>query len=156
MVIGFKIYLVLSIKVSQVTAFITTKEYIMQYLNFIINILLLFGKKTFHFERKIPKDCLCKMPDQIALETYLLINVYFNKILPTIFKIQLTLATDNHGYDTRQSIQGVLLCLSVRLSYIKEVLSISAPFIQGNIYSNKMLIILFYQSLPNKLKYVIK
>ena len=128
-VIGFKIYLVLSIKVSQVTAFITTKEYIMQYLNFIINILLLFGKNAFHFERKITKDCLCKMPDQIALETYFLINVYFNKILPTIFKIQLTLATDNHGYDTRQFHLGRLaMPLRKTKLYKRSPVNISAIY----------------------------
>ena len=50
------------------------------------------------------------MPDEIALETYIFINNYFNKILPTTYKIQLTLATDNHAYDTRWLPLG---CLTV-------------------------------------------
>ena len=52
---------------------------------------------------------ILKLADKITLKNCLLINKYFNKRLPTIFKSWFTLLSDFHIYNTRWSNLGCII-----------------------------------------------
>ena len=79
---------------------------------------------------------IVKLPDKIVLENCLYINKYFNKCLPTIFKIRFTLSSDFHTYNTCWSNLGCIVVLPITLNYMEETQSTLALFTHGIIYRN--------------------
>ena len=69
-----------------------------------------------HSSLQFKKQNLVKFADKIQLQNVLLVNKYFNNILPSIFDNWFTLYSDIHNYNTAASYAGKLFKPSFRTS----------------------------------------
>ena len=99
---------------------------------------------------------ILNLPDKIALENNLLINKYFNKFLPTIFKSWFTLSSDSIPTILIGPIQVALLFLPITLNYTEETQSILVLYYTWDYLQKLNESNLFCQQSPSKLKIIIR